>query len=111
MRHYSLSSCELYVMENLVEKCRGVIGRTDLLNKGAILIPSCNWVHSFFVEKPLHIFFLSDDYSKILHTERLSPNRISHPHPDAAHVLETLTTHSQESVDLVLSFLHSDNFQ
>jgi hypothetical protein len=88
-------------MENVIEKCRGVIGRVELLHSGAVLIPSCNWVHSFFVSEPLHVFFLSADYSHILHDEQVNPNRLSQPYPDSAHVLETLVTFPKNTVDEV----------
>lgn len=89
MKHIQLNSCSLFVADSILDKTRGVIGRESLLTNGLLLIPNCNWVHSFFIQNPLRIYFLSEDYLSLLDTIELNPNHFSRLHWNATHTLET----------------------
>jgi hypothetical protein len=93
----------LYLMDSLWDRTRGVMGRESFLSNGAFLIPSCNWVHTFFVSVPLQLFFLNERYEIVKHIPSLSPNRFS---PYVYHAALTLECMTGVPIDRVRAMLY-----
>jgi hypothetical protein len=88
MHTFFVSDFYVYVFTTFFERIRGVIGREELLEEGVCVLLQCNCVHSFFLHKPLYVYFFSRDY-RLLFTICLSPYRISPFVVGASFVVET----------------------
>lgn len=64
---------------------RGLIGEPN--PEFALVLPHCNWVHTFGVQCVLDVAYL-DDQSKVLKMQRLSPMRLPLPVRRARMVVE-----------------------
>jgi uncharacterized membrane protein (UPF0127 family) len=64
---------------------RGLIGRREL--EGALVLPSCKHVHTFFMRFPIDVAFCDRD-GTVLRTYRLRPWRVSPLVGNAAFAIE-----------------------
>jgi hypothetical protein len=79
---------EIYFLDSLWERTRGVIGRDTLLDMGVVILPSCNWVHTFFVRRSLQLFFLNREFEIVRHVGEMRPFRFSPYVYEAFYTLE-----------------------
>ena len=89
MKQFSHNSINVFIPETVLEKSRGLLGQENLLQKGWLLIPHCNWVHSFFMQNPIKLYFLDSSFCIVNVVSELLPNRLSPLVIKAAHTLET----------------------
>jgi len=88
MKQIKVDSHIFYIAETILDKTQGIIGREKLIEGGVLVIPDCNWVHTFFISLPLYVYFVSNDYSRVILAPTLSPFRLSPWVIDATHVIE-----------------------
>ena len=67
------------------EQRRGLIGERD--PEFALVLPGCNWVHTFGVRCALDVAYL-DEHSQVLRVQRLAPMRLPLPVRGARTVVE-----------------------
>lgn len=73
------------VAESRGERRRGLIGERD--PQYAMVLPDCNWVHTFGVKCALDVAYL-DEKSHVLKIQRLAPMRLPLPVREATTVVE-----------------------
>ncbi|MEM8748149.1 MAG: DUF192 domain-containing protein [Actinomycetota bacterium] len=78
-----LASAE--VASTRAERRRGLLGRDHV--DGALLLPSCRWVHTFGMRFDLDVAFL-DGEGRVLSTRRMKRQRLGLPVPAARTVIE-----------------------
>ena len=78
---------EAYTARTLLGRLIGLIGRRNLPAGSALMIPSCNQVHTFGMRFPIDVLFLNED-NVMLAAESLRPWKISKRCPGASKVVE-----------------------
>lgn len=73
------------VAETRAGRRRGLIGESD--PQYALVLPGCNWVHTFGVKCPLDVAYL-DHESNVVKVQRLAPMRLPMPVRSARTVVE-----------------------
>lgn len=75
----------------MVKTARGLIARTRGLigSDGgyALLIPKCNWIHTFFMSYPIDVFYL-DPGGRVVKNLMVKPGKFTRPVRGAVAVLE-----------------------
>ena len=99
----TINDITLYIAFSLWEKTRGIIGRESLVQTGALVLPCCNWVHSFFVQSSLNLYFFNADYDVLVLRTTLHPNCVSPFVYKAHHVIESALNLDNYLHDIALS--------
>jgi len=73
------------VAESRGDRRRGLIGERD--PEFALVLPRCQWVHTFGMRCALDVAYL-DDKSQVVKVQRLAPMRLPLPVRDARTVVE-----------------------
>ena len=73
------------VAESRAERRRGLIGEHN--PEFALVLPRCQWVHSFGMRCALDVAYLNDE-SQVVKVQRLAPMRLPLPVRDARTVVE-----------------------
>lgn len=73
------------VAESRNERRRGLIGQND--PQFALVLPRCNWIHTFGVRCALDVAYL-DDKSQVVKLQRVAPMRLALPVRQARTVVE-----------------------
>jgi uncharacterized membrane protein (UPF0127 family) len=76
------------VAEGIFQRIFGMIGKRNLQENWALLIPECQRVHSFFMDFPLDIIFCSSDEIIVGTVESLKPWSLSPKFPTASYAIE-----------------------
>jgi uncharacterized protein len=105
MKKMSIDTITVYEANSFFAKLRGLIGREEMLKNGALLIPNCNWVHSFFMKSPIRVLFLDAHCNTIIFEQQLNPWRLSHMCLSARFSLEVSIHMSDFELKKVLSHL------
>lgn len=69
-------------------RIKGLIGKRNPEDELCLIITRCNQVHTFFMNFPIHVVFLSPDHRVIKIIYSLEPKRVSPKVKGAASVLE-----------------------
>jgi uncharacterized membrane protein (UPF0127 family) len=90
---YNLSSKKIIatrvsIASNLLERMRGLIGRSFMDEGEALLIKPCRAIHTFYMRFPIDVLFLDKENRVIGIKKNLRPNRFSTIHLRAKSVLE-----------------------
>jgi uncharacterized membrane protein (UPF0127 family) len=86
------------VASSLIQKTLGLMFSKDLGNKDALLIESCNSIHTFFMNYPIDVVFLSKNDEVIKVYRNLKPWRMTPMYFKASKVLELMGGTLHESV-------------
>ncbi len=89
MKQFFNSGLKIYIPETIFEKSRGILWHESLLDSGCMLFPKCNWVHSFFLQNPIRLYFLDESFSVVNSLAKFPPNRFSPWIFGACYTLET----------------------
>lgn len=73
------------VADSRRERRRGLIGETN--PEYAMVLPKCNWVHTFGVKCALDVAYLDDEHH-VVKMQRLAPMRLPLPVREAQTVVE-----------------------
>jgi uncharacterized protein len=79
----NVSTCDTFF-----KRLRGFLFRKNLREGDALFFPRCNAVHSFFMTRTLHVYFL-DKQLKVVREQELKPWRMA-VCLSARHVLEVV---------------------
>lgn len=73
--------------DSIFERMRGLLGRAPLLSDQALLITSCSSIHTFFMQYPIDLAFINNNWQikKLIHA--LKPFRLAWS-PGSSMVLE-----------------------
>lgn len=78
---------DIYQAEGFFKKAKGLIGTKRL--KQPLLIPSCNWIHTFFMSIPIDVIYLNKE-GVVKHIDhKIKPWRLPLPVLSANYVVET----------------------
>jgi len=72
------------VARGLIARTRGLIGSDGSF---ALLIPRCNWIHTWFMSYPLDVYYL-DRRGEVVKKVTVAPGRFTRPVRGATAVLE-----------------------
>ena len=67
---------------------RGLMFKKAIDDQQGLLIPFCNWIHTFFMNFPIDVIYLASDYRIVDISSDVKPWRLCKPRFKAAHVLE-----------------------
>ena len=82
------SNYNIYLANSVLDKVQGMLFRENRFDNSVLFIPSCNWVHSFFINSNLYLYFIDEDF-KIVSEILLNPWKISPLVFNAKHVIES----------------------
>lgn len=85
---------------SLYRKTLGLMFSKDLGDKDGLLIESCNSIHTFFMNYPIDVVFLSKDNVVIKIFRELKPWRMTLMYFKASKALEMMGGTLSESVDV-----------
>lgn len=86
------------VASTIVEKTLGLMFSKDLGKKDALLIESCNSIHTFFMNYPIDVVFLSKENEVVKIFRNLRPWRMTLMYFKASKVLEFMGGTLSENV-------------
>ncbi len=105
MKQFSYSGLIIYIPETILEKSRGILWQESLLDSGCMLFPNCNWVHSFFIQNPIKLYFLDKSFSVVNSIRMFTPNHFSPLVFSAHYTLETSLSFDENRLpELLLYF-------
>ena len=84
----SLIASRVEVASSLAQKTLGLMFSKDLGEKDGLLIESCNSIHTFFMNYPIDVVFLSKENEIIKIFRNLKPWRMTFMYFKASKVLE-----------------------
>ncbi|MBI4042511.1 MAG: DUF192 domain-containing protein [Deltaproteobacteria bacterium] len=91
---------------SLWERCRGLLGRKNLLNGSGLILKPCQSIHTFFMAFPIDVVFADRENRVIGWQSNMRPFRISRWYRRALWALElpagTLTPENLEKGDLLV---------
>jgi hypothetical protein len=95
----------IFWADNLWDKTRGVIGREDLLQEGPLYIPSCNWIHTFFLRSSIQVVFISQEFEILRQIPEVRVNSFSPFMFDANGTIEMLPSYPLDRLRALLYYL------
>ncbi|MFA5092486.1 MAG: DUF192 domain-containing protein [Candidatus Omnitrophota bacterium] len=68
---------DVFIAKTILARARGLLGRKIFSPQQALILDSCNSVHTFFMHFPIDIIFVDKNYKVIKLISNFKPNRIS----------------------------------
>lgn len=70
------------------ERLIGLMFKKKLEHGNALIIPYCNWIHTFFMRFPIDVIYINEEYKIVDSIIALKPWNITSPRIKAQHVIE-----------------------
>jgi len=68
---------DIFIADTVLKRVKGLLGKKEFLPGEALIIKPCNSVHTFFMNFPIDLLFVDNNYRIIKAMPGLVPNRIS----------------------------------
>lgn len=76
------------VANKFTTRLSGLMFKKQISQQEGLMIPGCNWIHTFFMRFPIDVVYLDADYNIFSIDYSVSPWRFCLPRFRAKHVLE-----------------------
>ena len=79
---------DVVIADTFLSRARGLMFRKQMNNFDGMLITPCNSIHTFGMNFPIDVIFLSKTFEVVKVLENLKPYRMTRPYFSASQVLE-----------------------
>ena len=79
---------EVKKAKHVVDRLKGLMFSSSMADKDGLLIPNCNWIHTFFMRFSIDVVYLNEKYEVVDIDTNVLPWIMCLPRLKARHVLE-----------------------
>lgn len=104
----TLIAREAVVADNFFTRLKGLLGKNELKDGGALIIRRCNSIHTFFMRFSIDAVFVDKGNRVVKTLSNIRPYRLSGIYPNADYVIElpagtilATNTSTSDSVNII----------
>lgn len=78
----------LFIATNVFERLRGLLGKKEMAEDEALLIPNCNSIHTFFMNFAIDVVFIDKSHQVVSISNNVKPWKLLLPRLKATKTIE-----------------------